>query len=331
MKKFLLAVLGVAVIFSGCGNKKQDTEVNYFNGAGSLKSDSGRYATSVIYDDNTYYLKTSRGYVYTDKDKCYSICLDATCSHSGTGCIADENNNYFMLHGDLYSANGDIKKCDTGDVVYKDVKPDKYNTEEYSTYATDIDEVAVYNDKYMILKEKGYKNILNDKFESVYAHDYGYKCETIIGDNYYLLTEKNKVMCINLLDGTESITEVDAYILAIVCTEDYLYYVDRFDDLYKKSWNEDESVRIMENVSDICATDKYIYAACMNMDDGTYHTIIMDTEGNSIKDLENIYVTFIDYADGKIFFSGIDIENAFIQIVQMDENGDNIIKYSVDI
>lgn len=39
----------------------------------------------------------------------------------------------------------------------------------------------------------------------------------------------------------------------------------------------------------------------MNMDDGTYHTIIMDTEGNSIKDLENIYVTFIDYADGKIF------------------------------
>ena len=36
-------------------------------------------------------------------------------------------------------------------------------------------------------KEKGYKNILNDKFESVYAHDYGYKCETIIGDNYYLL------------------------------------------------------------------------------------------------------------------------------------------------
>lgn len=59
MKKFLLAVLGVAVIFSGCGNKKQDTEVNYFNGAGSLKSDSGRYATSVIYDDNTYYLKTS--------------------------------------------------------------------------------------------------------------------------------------------------------------------------------------------------------------------------------------------------------------------------------
>ena len=42
MKKFLLAVLGVAVIFSGCGNKKQDTEVNYFNGAGSLKSDSGR-------------------------------------------------------------------------------------------------------------------------------------------------------------------------------------------------------------------------------------------------------------------------------------------------
>ena len=50
MKKFLLAVLGVAVIFSGCGNKKQDTEVNYFNGAGSLKSDSGRYATSVIYD-----------------------------------------------------------------------------------------------------------------------------------------------------------------------------------------------------------------------------------------------------------------------------------------
>mgnify|MGYP000528538031 FL=1 len=103
MKKFLLAVLGVAVIFSGCGNKKQDTEVNYFNGAGSLKSDSGRYATSVIYDDNTYYLKTSRGYVYTDKDKCYSICLDATCSHSGTGCIADENNNYFMLHGDLYS------------------------------------------------------------------------------------------------------------------------------------------------------------------------------------------------------------------------------------
>ena len=101
------------------------------------------------------------------------------------------------------------------------------------------------------LKEKGYKNILNDKFESVYAHDYGYKCETIIGDNYYLLTEKNKVMCINLLDGTESITEVDAYILAIVCTEDYLYYVDRFDDLYKKSWNEDESVRIMENVSDI--------------------------------------------------------------------------------
>lgn len=187
MKKFLLAVLGVAVIFSGCGNKKQDTEVNYFNGAGSLKSDSGRYATSVIYDDNTYYLKTSRGYVYTDKDKCYSICLDATCSHFGTGCIADENNNYFMLHGDLYSADGDIKKCDTGDVVYKDVKPDKYNTEEYSTYATDIDEVAVYNDKYMILKEKGYKNILNDKFESVYAHDYGYKCETIIGDNYYLL------------------------------------------------------------------------------------------------------------------------------------------------
>ena len=84
MKKFLLAVLGVAVIFSGCGNKKQDTEVNYFNGVGSLKSDSGRYATSVIYDDNTYYLKTSRGYVYTDKDKCYSICLDATCSHSGT-------------------------------------------------------------------------------------------------------------------------------------------------------------------------------------------------------------------------------------------------------
>lgn len=140
--------------FSGCGNKKQDTEVNYFNGAGSLKSDSGRYATGVIYDDNTYYLKTSRGYVYTDKDKCYSICLDATCSHSGTGCIADENNNYFMLHGDLYSADGDIKKCDTGDVVYKDVKPDKYNTEEYSTYATDIDEVAVYNDKYMILKEK---------------------------------------------------------------------------------------------------------------------------------------------------------------------------------
>lgn len=59
-----------------------------------------------------------------------------------------------MLHGDLYSADGDIKKCDTGDVVYKDVKPDKYNTEEYSTYATDIDEVAVYNDKYMILKEK---------------------------------------------------------------------------------------------------------------------------------------------------------------------------------
>ena len=57
MKKFLLAVLGVAVIFSGCGNKKQDTEVNYFNGAGSLKSDSGRYATSVIYDDNTYYLR----------------------------------------------------------------------------------------------------------------------------------------------------------------------------------------------------------------------------------------------------------------------------------
>lgn len=53
-------------------------------------------------------------------------------------------------------------------------------------------------------------------------------------------------MCINLLDGTESITEVDAYILAIVCTEDYLYYVDRFNDLYKKSWNEDESVRIME-------------------------------------------------------------------------------------
>lgn len=69
----------------------------------------------------------------------------------------------------------------------------------------------------------------------------------------------------------------------------------------------------------------------MNMDDGTYHTIIMDTEGNSIKDLENIYVTFIDYADGKIFFPGIDRENAFIQIVQMDENGDNIIKYSVDI
>ena len=331
MKKFLLAVLGVAVIFSGCGNKKQDTEVNYFNGAGSLKSDSGRYATSVIYDDNTYYLKTSRGYVYTDKDKCYSICLDATCSHFGTGCIADENNNYFMLHGDLYSADGDIKKCDTGDVVYKDVKPDKYNTEEYSTYATDIDEVAVYNDKYMILKEKGYKNILNYKFESVYAHDYGYKCETIIGDNYYLLTEKNKVMCINLIDGTESITEVDAYILTIVCTEDYLYYVVRFNDLYKKSWNEDESVRIMENVSDICATDKYIYAACMNMDDGTYHTIIMDTEGNSIKDIENVYVTFIDYADGKIFFPGIDRENAFIQIVQMDENGDNIIKYSVDI
>ena len=118
MKKFLLAVLGVAVIFSGCGNKKQDTEVNYFNGAGSLKSDSGRYATGVIYDDNTYYLKTSRGYVYTDKDKCYSICLDATCSHSGTGCIADENNNYFILHGVIYTVQTEILRNAIQEMLY---------------------------------------------------------------------------------------------------------------------------------------------------------------------------------------------------------------------
>lgn len=341
MKKAVVLLTMLVVLFTGCSAKKniEEADLNYFFGVGELRSCNEYNNREIIYDDkNTYTLFGVYGYLCLDEDmNAYSICNDAACRHDSTDCMAYAENNYFVFNEKLYTATNVITECSNGEIVFKNNMPEEYKEDTDAGYYSKIDDVRIIDDKYIVLREGGFVYILNSNFEPIFYHNnISSSTWAMIKDGkYYYVNDLCEIIMIDIETHSEEKYDVGTAVYRAYNNDKYIFYVDKYFDLYRIDMETEETVCIGSGVYDALVTDKYIYYS-ENKNMGEMPNVIIDMEGNSIKLFDDESgefkgspdFGFARWANDKIYVNESD-ENGKSYVLQMNEDGTEIKEYEV--
>ena len=256
------SLIGVMLVAAnGCG--KENNTNNYLGGKGVIKNGDRLNGMWGLYDDEYKYFKSyDEELLRLDKNGNLTVNCDvATCGHSLESCKANaENIEYFVFNNRLYKSykeprevggmveyKGSIIDCENGKVVFDNPIPEDMSEEESIDDSTEIYYVRVLNDD--IVKVEGPKHayLLDKDFNVLYWHsDIGkFPWGTIYDNTYYYVNDLYQLIAVDLETHESAPVELDTKVFSCDREGDYLYFSDRFEELYKYSLKEGTKQKIV--------------------------------------------------------------------------------------
>lgn len=277
-------------LFVGHGKMQ---EVKYLNGNGAFYNDDYIFFGYGFGEGmGKKFYRVSRKDV-KDQQKLTIICRDASCSHESESCEANTGwGEYFVFRNKMYQNindekyNGDgtyeylgrIEDYDTGEVVFQNNIPDDMPPEQ----AVDDDAQNMYirilSDDYIKVQSHRHAYILDSEFNIRYTHfNIGkFPWGAIFGNNYYYVNDIRQLIKVDLNSGKEEALPLDCKVFLADNDEQYIYYSDELNNMYKLNISDGSKEKIAENVGMYVVLDSYIYSV------NNEERVIYDKEGAKI-------------------------------------------------
>ena len=331
----LALIVAMFVTVTGCG--KESNTNNYLGGTGTIKNGERLNGLWGLYDDEyKYFTSYDNALLRLDKNGNLTVNCDvATCGHSLESCKANaENIEYFVFNEKLYKTynepkevggiveyKGSIIDCETDKVVFENPIPEDMPEEDAIDDSTKIDYIRILNEEIIKVESHRHAYLLDKDFNVLYWHsDIGkFPWGTIYDNTYYYVNDLYQLIAVDLETHESAPVELDTKVFSCDNEGDYIYFTDRFEDLYKYSLKEGTKQKIGEGILLFAVHDDYIYWG--NNDEKK----IIDTNGKLLCD-------YTEYSNME-FDSLIKIEDKVYTIIrdgvaEMDLDGKNYKEYT---
>lgn len=336
--KFMcLALIGAMIAtVTGCG--KENDKTNYLGGTGEIKNSERENGQWAVYDDEYKYFTSYKrnSLLKLDKDGNLTVNCDvATCGHVLESCKANvDNTEYFVFNKKLYKTYNELKEiggsveykgsiidCENGQVVFENPIPEDMPQEDAIDDSTRIDYIRVLNEEIIKIESHRHAYLLDKDFNVLYWHsDIGkFPWGTIYDNTYYYVNDLYQLISVDMSTCESSPVKLDTKIFNCDRNGDYLYFTDRFEELYRYSLKDGSKQKLGEGILLFSLLGDYIYWG--NNDKKN----ILDLDGKLVCD-------YSDYANME-FDSLIKIENKLYTITdnciaEMDLDGKNYKEYT---
>lgn len=333
LNKIMCLALMVAMfaMVTGCSNGENKT--NYLGGKGEIKNSERENGLWAVYDDEyKYFTSYDKALLRLDKNGNLTVNCDvATCGHSLESCKANaENIEYFVFNEKLYKTynepkevggmveyKGSIIDCETDKVVFENPIPEEDAIDD----STKIDYIRILNEEIIKVESHRHAYLLDKDFNVLYWHsDIGkFPWGTIYDNTYYYVNDLYQLIAVDLETHESAPVELDTKVFSCDREGDYLYFSDRFEELYKYSLKDKTKKKIGEGILLFAVHSNYIYWG--NNDKKN----IIDLDGKLVcdySDYTNMEFDSLIKIEGKVYTI---TENG---VAEMDLDGKNYKEYT---
>lgn len=303
-KKVSIFISGIIIAFliSGC-NPSTDSELNELGGYGKLQYSERTNGINAVYDnENIYFSFANDTLLRLESNELLTVnCMIASCRHDTGDCEALLNfGELFVFNDKLYEYcneselqessyiyNGYIKEYSTDKIVFENPIPNELDEGKKIDDSTQVMYVRVINDDYVKVEGRRHAYILDKEFNIVcWYDDVGkFPWGTLYENNYYYINDIFQLMCINLETGISEAVESDEKYFLGGADGEYLFYSNEFSELYRYSLEDGSRYKVSDGVMFFSVYDGYIY--CQKNLNGTQEKLILNYEGNIVKDYSN--------------------------------------------
>ncbi|MBQ4069302.1 MAG: hypothetical protein IJC76_08625 [Lachnospiraceae bacterium] len=277
IKKIMcLALLGAMfVMATGCSNGENKT--NYLGGKGEIKNSERENGLWAVYDDEyKYFTSYDKALLRLDKNGNLTVNCDvATCGHSLESCKGNAKDiEYFVFNDRLYKSyneprevggmveyKGSIIDCESGKVVFDNPIPEDMSEEDSIDDSTEVSYVRVLNDDIVKVEGPRHAYLLDKDFNVLYWHsDTGkFPWGTIYDNTYYYINDLYQLIAVDMNTYESSPVELDTKIFMCDRNGDYLYFTDKFEELYRYSLKDGSKQKLGEGIIVFSLLGDYIY------------------------------------------------------------------------
>lgn len=221
--------------------------------------------------------------------------------------------SYFVFNNKLYYtiADRDIYDATTETIVHTIVLPKELQeAEDSDRYKASMYIATPINEDYLQINCLQWAYIVDKDFNVIYWHKRGesFHFAMIDGDKYYYTSEFALVK-VELTTGEETFLATEGPVVFVDTNSKGVFYTTTYDELFMYDLNTQESTLVADNILAICCSEEYIYYIEQNLNETgenqNKQIKAIDEKGNVIysitNPLDSLFASEIYIIDEKLY------------------------------